>query len=318
MWTKLARLRDRISGFYGLGRALRIAAWTSGIALAALFLVRNNYQSDARILPSSQSGTGALGALADMAGLSGVGGQSGDDQSYEDIIKSYWLEERLLNTQFEFHTHSWAFGEWKPQRMTLYQYLDKKNMDSAMDSLANVVLLTRDFKTQLLTVSAVTQSKDLSQQVAHRTVDLLNEFLVAKLKVKGANRAAFSKERLAEAKAEQAKAEEEFRNFLENNRTYPNSPDPTVRLRGNHLETELKMRQQITSTLAMNLEQALLDQSNNQPVLNVLDYGNLPENKSWPSRVKLTLIIFLLTTFAAWGWSNRREIRLWLFPGTEA
>src|SRR5689334_956614 len=109
MWTPLARLRDRISGFYGLGRALKFGLCGSGAVLTVLLLMRNNYRSDATILPSSSSGSGALGAIADLAGLN-VGGQSSDDQNYEDIIKSRWVCERLLNTTFDFHTHAWVLG----------------------------------------------------------------------------------------------------------------------------------------------------------------------------------------------------------------
>jgi hypothetical protein len=104
-------------------------------------------------------------------------------------------------------------------------------------------------------------------------------------------------------------AEDAFRRFLEANRNYLSSADPSVRLKGNRLETELKLRQQLVTTLALNREQALLEEKNDIPILNVLDPANLPIDKSKPARSIIVLLVTLLVALGTWVWQNRDWIR---------
>ena len=103
-------------------------------------------------------------------------------------------------------------------------------------------------------------------------------------------------------------AEDAYRRFLEGNRNYLNSADPSVRLKGLRLETELRLRQQLVTTLALNREQALLEEKNDIPILNVLDPANLPIEKSKPARSVIVLLVTLLVGFGTWVWQHREWI----------
>ena len=81
---------------------------------------------------------------------------------------------------------------------------------------------------------------------------------------------------------------------------------------------ELRLRQQLVSAIAMNREQALLEEKNDIPILNMLDPGNLPIEKSGPVRSKIVMALFLLSGLAAWGIENREWIKKRLFDGQEA
>jgi hypothetical protein len=102
-----------------------------------------------------------------------------------------------------------------------------------------------------------------------------------------------------------AQTEEVLRAFLDGNRNYLMSPDPAVRLKGMRLESELKLRTQIVTTLAIAREQALLEEKNDMPILNVLDAGNLPIEESGPSRFFLVMVTLLLGFFASLSWDQR-------------
>jgi hypothetical protein len=104
-------------------------------------------------------------------------------------------------------------------------------------------------------------------------------------------------------------AEETLRRFLEGNRNYLNSADPAVRLKGTRLEGELRLRQQLVTTLALNREQALLEEKNDIPILNVLDQGNLPIEKNRPARSQLVVALAFLVGLGSWGFENRRWIK---------
>jgi LPS O-antigen subunit length determinant protein (WzzB/FepE family) len=59
----------------------------------------------------------------------------------------------------------------------------------------------------------------------------------------------------------------------------------------------------------MNREQALLEEKNDIPILNMLDAGNLPIDKSRPARSIIVIFSSLLVGMGSWIWLNREWIR---------
>lgn len=279
-------------------------------ALVTLFLP-NYYRSEARLLPVESKGLGGnLGGLASAAAAFGVSVPGGDssDANFVDVLNSRWLKEQLLQTEFQYHTRSWRFGAEHVEKGTLYAYLEAKNMDRAVGEVAKVLSSFRDMKSKVISISAETRSPELSQLIVQRVGKLLEVFLQEKGRTRGGAKAAFAEARLTEARREMDEAEDILRRFLEGNRNYLTSSDPAVRLRGSRLETELRLRQQLVSAIAMNREQALLEEKNDIPILNVLDSGNLPIDKSRPTRSTTVLLFALLTGAAAWAYLNREWI----------
>jgi hypothetical protein len=137
----------------------------------------------------------------------------------------------------------------------------------------------------------------------------LEVFLKEKGRTRGGAKAAFAEARLADARKEMDQAEEAWRRFLEVNRNFQSIADPAVRLRGVRLENELRLRQQLVSTLAMNREQALLEEKNDIPILNVMDAADLPTEKSKPARSIIVLVLVGLVAAGSWIWLNREWIR---------
>ena len=291
-------------------------------AFATLFLP-NYYRSEARLLPVEAKGIGGnLGGLASAAAAFGVSvpGGEGGDANYVDVLTSRWLREQLLLTEFQYHERAWRLGGEHLKKGTLFQYVDKANMDLALKELGTILSASKDLKSKMLFISAETRSPELSQLVVDRAEKLLEAFLQDKSRTRGGAKASFADARLAEARREMDEAETVLRQFLEGNRNYLTSADPSVRLKGTRLETELRLRQQLVSTLAMNREQALLEEKNDMPILNVLDGGNLPIEKSRPSRSIYVLMSTLLVGIGFWAWSNREWVKALLMAedGAEA
>lgn len=282
-----------------------------GLLMALVTLcLPNQYKSEARVLPGdSRSGGGGMAAAAAAAAGVSIPGSEGPDAAYVDILNSRSLREALLLTKFSFRIRSWYLGPSVTREQTLYDYLEKKNMDRAIKALKDRITVTRDLKSKLITLAVETESPELSQQITQALVHLLDDFVVSKARTRGGAKAAFSGRRLIEARNELAQAEESFRAFLDGNRNYLLSPDPSVRLKGTRFDNELKLRTQILSTLAIGREQALLEEKNDMPILNVLDAGNLPIDKSGPARGTLTLSISLLAACAAAGWIHRDSLK---------
>jgi len=187
--------------------------------------------------------------------------------------------------------------------------LNAKNSDSAVMRVQMMLSVTKDPKSKIIAVSTETKSPQLSQQIVQQAALLLENFVQQKGHTRGGAKATFAEARLKESREEMAQAEEEFRRFLNSNRNFNTSGDPSVRLLGARLEAELRLRQQLVATLAMNREQALLEEKNDIPILNVLDAPSLPVLKSRPARALIVLLSMLLSTFGAWSWLNRNWIK---------
>lgn len=296
-------------GLAGWKNALRLGAGVAGAVFLASLFVPNSFRSEARLLPveGKTLGGGNLMAAAAAFGLN-LPSAEGADANFVDVLKSRWMAEQLLDAPFTYGARPWRFGAECTLTTTLAAFLKARNRDRAVEELGARLRVTRDAKSRVVLLSMETTSPGLSQQVVQKAVELLETFVQRKGRTRGSAKAAFAEARVKEARAELGQAEDEFRRFLENNRNYLLSPDPTTRLRGLHLEAELKLRQQLVATLAVNREQALLEEKNDLPIVNVLDPGSLPIEKSRPARVMTAASVFVLATLATWAWSSRSWI----------
>ena len=294
----------------GLRKPLLVGLLSGLLAALGTLLLPNQYVSETRILPAdARSNAGGASAMAAAAMGVTIPGQESPDAVLVDILNSRSLREALLLTRFNFKVRTWYFGAEQVREQTLYDYLEKKNLDRAVMALKTKITINRDLKTRLITIMVETESPQLSQQVAQCLVKLLDEFVVTTSRTRGGAKAAFTEKRMAEAREEMAKAEDAFRAFLDGNRNYTLSSDPAVRMKGLRLDNELKLRTQLVTTLAIAYEQALLDEKNDMPILNVLDRGNLPIDKSKPARSLIAFMVLLVTGLGTWVQQNLPWIR---------
>ncbi len=295
-----------------LKRPLQLALAAGLLTALVTLFMPNYYRSEARLLPVESKGIGGnLGGLASAAAAFGVSVPGGDssDANFVDVLNSRWLKEQLLQTEFQYHTRSWRFGAERVEKGTLYDCLHAVNMDRAVKGMGGLLTASRDLKTKVISISAETRSPELSQLIVQRAEKLLEVFLREKGRTRGGAKAAFAEARLADARQEMDEAEDILRRFLEGNRNFQTSADPSVRLKGSRLETELRLRQQLVTTLALNREQALLEEKNDIPILNILDPANKPIDKTPPSRSTLVLTSMALTFLVVAVWSHREWIK---------
>lgn len=302
-----------------LKRPIRWAVAAGLMTALYTLTMPNYYKSEARLLPVESKGSSGLGGLASAAAAFGVSvpGGDGGDANFVDVLNSRWLREQLLNTEFQYHACSWRFGAERPEKKTLYGYLGASNMDRALQGIGSIFSSSRDLKSKVISISAETTSPELSQKIVQEAVKLLEKFNLEKGQTRGGAKAVFAQARLAEGRKEMDEAEGAFRRFLEANRNYQTSGDPAVRFKGARLETELRLLQQLVTSIAMNREQALLEEKNDIPILNMLDPGNLPIDKSNPARTRIVQFSMLLVGVGAWLWLNREWVRARLLAGDE-
>jgi len=281
------------------GRGLVIALFG---AVATLFM-KDSFVSEVRIVAAEGKDLGSLSGLSAAAAALGVGGGGTEDPSnlFMEVLDSRWLNEEVLKTTYTFHTRAWRFGTPELQKKTLFEQLQVKNLDRAVLKMDTLLQNQRDPRTKRVTITVETRSPELSQGVALRATDLLQEFLRERTQTTGRLKAQFTAERLKDAERNYQEAEERLRTFALNNRGYAQSSDPGVRLKGTRLEQDLQLRRQLVSTLSLSREQALLDQKNDTPQITVIDAANLPEEKSKPRRSVIVVLIFLLGVAGSFG-----------------
>ena len=304
----------------GAGKSIKLGLAAAIIVAIISIFLPNFYRSTARILPADTNGSSGLGGqLASAAAAFGVGisGQETGDGNFVDILASRSIKEDLLMSEFKFHAKSSRFASEQFHQETLFHYLKCKNTEQGVLALGSILSVSRDLKSKVITVSAETKSQELSQEIVKKALQGLEQFVQVKGRTRGSEKARFTDARLKESKEDLARAEDTFRRFLEGNRGFQSSADPTVRLLGTRLEAEFKLRQQLVTTLALNREQALLDEKNDLPIVNMLDDANLPIGKSRPQRASMVLLSFFAVLLASFGIQNRKWILERLFESDD-
>ncbi len=288
------------------------SAFGGALAIALLlFALPNSYTSEVVMIPAPTKSGGILSNLSALAATVGVGnGPGGDDgmSNFEDILKSRWLCEQILNKNYSYHEKSWYFASEQPLNKSFLKYIDEKNIDKGFKNLKKYFYTKKDMKSGALTIVVETNSPDLSRQVAMDATALLQQFLTSQGQTKGRQRALFLKQRIEETTASFKVAERGFQDFLQSNLNYQNSTNAEVILKGKRLQDEMERQRALIATLYSQQEQALLDQKDDVPVLNILDEGNLPIEKSGPPRGLITAVSFLLFGLFAWVARNRLRI----------
>ena len=299
---------------------VRLGLYAALLTGVFCLLLPDYYRSEAHILPvDAKTGTSGLGQIAAAASALGIGMPSADggDGNFPDIIASRYLREEVLNTEYEFHERAWRFGPFVEHKKTLFDYLKVKSYDRALKKLDTLLSSSKDPKSKLLTITAETRSAELSQQIVARTTKLLEAFVQEHGRTRGGAKATFAQARLQDARREMLKAELELKSFMDVNRNFVLSSDPSIRLAGARLEAEMKLRQQLVTTIAMSYEQALMEEKNDMPILNVLDKGSIPDEKSRPARSLYVLLAFFFTGLAVWVWNSRNWLSAYLSADEE-
>jgi len=286
-------------------------AFLAGVATALVALALPNvYRSEARILPDTghggspsalRTGIWAPSAPPETPSLR----EDGPTVVYADILRSRRLGEQLLLKDYAYACRSWHFGKERPVRGTLLQYLDVASLDRGMAALNRMLMVRRDAKSGLLTVSVDTRSPGLSLQVVQGATQGLREILVELSQAAGVAKARFTLGRLAEVQHRSGQLSAEFQAFQDANRNWETSPSPRIRFRGAQLKADVELWQQVVTNLTLTHEQALLEAQNDTQTLLLLDAGSLPVEKSKPARALLVLAAMVAAGAGSWVYLNR-------------
>lgn len=155
----------------------------------------------------------------------------------------------------------------------------------------------------MVEVSVQTPWPGLSEILAGRILELVNDFNLQTRQSQAAAEREFVEGRLAVAQDSLRAAEERLADFLEGNRQWSNSPE--LGFQHDRLQRQVAMRQEVYTSLAEAYEQARIAEVRNTPVITVVEPPERPvKADSRRGLLKLALGVVLggmLGVFVAFG-----------------
>jgi uncharacterized protein involved in exopolysaccharide biosynthesis len=244
------------------------------------------YASGSIFLPdNSESSSGALSSVASQLGLS-LQSQSGvSPEFYADLVTT----PRILRGVADSLKVT-ANGTQVPLSQVLEVTGDSPQIirEGVVGRLAAMITSGVDAKTGVIRYDVHTNSPDLSFQIARSILKNLNAFDVETRHNRAAAEQRFIEDQLASSMVQLRTAEERLESFLQKNRQYQN--DPQLGLQFQRLSRDVRIREQVYTSLAQTLERTSIESSRTTPSLSVVQEPTTPV---FPER-RPTLIVLII------------------------
>lgn len=244
----------------------------------------NKYTPYAQMLiTEDSSGTasmlGSLGGLASMAGVN-VGGGATNSALAGYLVNSNTVQDAVIN-KFNF------IEEWK---------IEKSPIAESRNALRKKLHSEYNEKNGIFTVSFEDKDPVLARNVVNYVVDILEQRFsdlgVDKNKLQKQN----LEENIESTYAQILNYQKQIRDLeLSVANVYSANNTPSIMMDTSLVKMELNVQEEIYKNLKSQYEMLKVTMASEQPVFQILEYAEIPDQKSGPSRGKLCIII----TFAA-------------------
>ena len=256
----------------------------------------NNKDSSGSSLSSMLSSSG-LGSLASLAGVNVSGGGVSYSSLASYLVASNTIQDAVI------------------QKFNLVErYKIKKSpVASSRKALAKVLSASYDDKTGVFTISFTDRDPLFAQSVVNYVVDLLEQRFtdigVDQNKLAASN----LEENIETAYNNMLDLQKQIQE-LERNASYGyGAGASSIVMDSTMLDLEFKVQQQIYSGLKAQYESLKVTMASEQPVFQILEYAEIPDQKSGPSRGKLCIIVafaaFFMSVFLAFLFNAIQNIK---------
>ena len=257
------------------------------VVVGIILLAHRTYTTTISFTPVSSPA--AQGALASLAGQFGVQLPGSDPSTspdfYAGLVETPSILRALAKTKYTFKDQGKALSG---SFIELYELGDTSSGATVFKAQhllqSNVLGVSYDRQTSIVSVDVQTKWAPLSRQMAERLLQLIDEFNLNSRQRRAQAEREFMEQRLDSAKFELRAAENRLQDFLEHNRDFRS--DPRLSFENDRLTQEENMRQQIVSTLTQAVEQDRIEAVRNTPSISVLEE---PSDALQPDRRHLLL-----------------------------
>jgi uncharacterized protein involved in exopolysaccharide biosynthesis len=260
-----------------------LLAVAAGLFLPPVYRARTSFvaNSSAPRMPSALAGMGAVQGLTSQLGLGSLKDPSESPNFYAELVQSEELRRRLATSRFQDpRTSSRGDSAILVDILGVEHSDPARRLEIAVERLRKIVRVRFDLETSMVRADVDTRWRELSADVANRTVDLVSAFNREQRVSRAQSKRMFLQARLLTAQDELAAAEERQRRFYEQNRQWRDSPSLVFE------ESRLRRSVDLVTDLYINLrgqyESARLDEFNDAALITVVDRAVVPRKPHWP------------------------------------
>ena len=269
-------------------RLAALFAVSGAILVMLIWLVApREYTSSTELILAGQQDMELSGALAALGGRFGLTPPGVSENPYfivgliksRDVLTAVALDTFVVDeaqTLVEILTHR------RPDT--------PKNIARARRKLRRSLSTRVNLRSDVVSVWVEMPDPDLARAVLQALVAETTAATQRIEQTQARQRRKFIERRLELARKQLLNAEERQQAFYERNVRFEQSPDLTLAER--RLQREVLSRQQLATSLARDLEEALQSEASDVPTLTVITVPDLPWRKSWPSGSKLLIAGF--------------------------
>jgi uncharacterized protein involved in exopolysaccharide biosynthesis len=255
-----------------------------------------SYSAYTTFIPQAAEGRGggAPPALAQQFGVNlGADRPGQSPQFYAEVLQSLAILRRVVESHYEMPE-----GDGSSRSATLIELyeLDESGAvppwRSAVDQLRGAVSTSVSRETGVVRVNVSAANPALSEQIAERLIQLLNDFNLEARQGRAQEEGRFISGRLAEAHEELLAAERALQGFLRQNREFRNSPE--LSFDHDRLQRQVAMRQEVYTSLLRSQEEARIDGVRDTPLLTVIDSPIGTAEPEGRGTVQRAIVAFML------------------------
>jgi uncharacterized protein involved in exopolysaccharide biosynthesis len=247
------------------------------IGVASVLLTARVYTATVSFFPESRRADGPLAMLTQQYGLNlpgavGTGGPS--LPFYVELVRSRALLGQVLTDTVKYVVAGTTVSE------PLIDFLDLEGETHAERLEEGVIELRRKVRplsnpnTGIVRIDVTTRSPHVSQAIAARMLELVNEFNLHTRQSQGASERLFAERRLAEHTDSLRAAERRLEAFEAANPQYAVSPH--LRMTHLRLRNDLTAKQTLHTAVAQSYEQARMDEVRDTPLITPLERATVP------------------------------------------
>lgn len=231
-------------------------------------------------LPSSLA-SGPFAGLASQLGVVTGADPSESPNFYIELIQSRELLTRLLLTKFRDPRGASARDSASLLSILRPRGSDpQERLERALKKVTKAISGNYDNSTNLVWLDVDTRWPHLSAAVANKTTDLVSKFNNQQRVTRVHAKRVFLEGRLERARESLNAAEQQLRQFQEQNRSWRQSP--SLVLDEQHLEREVTRTTTLYTQLDNQLETTLLEEVNDAPRITVVDSAVAASRPEWP------------------------------------
>ena len=269
------------------------------------------YESTVTILPEYGNKNSNLAQIGNLAALAGVNFNEGTPTEIyqvlvtsESVLKPV-IYSKYLTNEFKDSVNLIQYFEISPDKSLPPDLQQRKMFLKTYDMLTkNRITTDLDKFSRVLDIQVKMPESDLSALVANNIVNSLDNYIRTQRKSYASEQRYYIDKRLAQVKDSLTIAENNLKNFREENRLVAS---PALLLEQGRLLRNVDIMQTVYIELNKQLEIAKIDEIKETPVLNVKELAKDPIIKAGPKRaITFVTVVFMSLLLSALYFMFRR------------